>query len=310
MDTWATSSVTPQINCNWAEDEEGCKAKMPMDMRFCGREIITTWCLRTIIKAYYHQGCLPWKSLIVNGWVMADKGIKISKHLSNSKMNLNDLLSQYGADVIRYWCAIGAYGRDVMFSDDGLKDGYKLLNKLWNASKFVLSFLEDYTPAKPKNILPMDRFIMHKFNEAYKKTVEQYKNVEMGYAKNEIEKFFWNFCDNYIELAKNRLYKPEVYGQEAKSSAQWACYNVLLGMLQANILSYGDEVFEIVSRVRQFKSENKLSLKTEISQITISSQNLDFVKSCEQDIKAVTAVREIKYKNGDFAVEIGQPIQE
>ncbi|MCQ2564484.1 MAG: valine--tRNA ligase, partial [Clostridia bacterium] len=302
MDTWATSSVTPQINCNWAENEEECASKMPMDMRFCGREIITTWCLRTIIKAYYHQGCLPWKDLIVNGWVMADKGIKISKHLANSKMNLNDLLTNYGSDVIRYWCANGAYGRDVMFSDEGLKDGLKLQNKIWNASKFVLSFMEGYTPTKPKTILPMDRYIMNKFNEAYEKTYAFYEDVEMGYAKNEIEKFFWNFCDNYIEISKKRLYQPEVYGEDAKQSAQWACYNVLLGMLklfaitmphiteeiyqnyfrqfekeksihlctlskidvenEPDIIANGDMIIDIVSRVRQFKSENKLSLKT------------------------------------------------
>ncbi len=350
MDTWATSSVTPQINCGWADDEKTCAKLMPMDMRFCGRDIITTWSLRTIIKAFYHQGCLPWKMLTVNGWVMADKGIKISKHLSNSKMNLNDLLRDYGADVIRYWCAIGSYGRDVMFSDDGLKDGYKLLNKIWNASKFVLSFLEDYVPNKPKTILPMDRFIMQKFNDGYKKTILQYENVEMGYAKNEIEKFFWNFCDNYIELAKNRLYKPEVYGEEAKLSAQWACYNVLLGMLklfaitmphiteeiyqdyfrqfeketsihttvlspidldeEEGIIENGDKVFDIVSRVRSFKSENKISLKTEIEDITISDEDTDFVKACEADIKAVTSTRGIKYKKGEFGVEIGKIIEE
>ena len=169
MDTWATSSVTPQINCDWAENEKECAKRMPMDMRFCGRDIITTWSLRTIIKAYYHQNCLPWKKLIVNGWVMADKGVKLSKHLSNSKLGPNEMIEQYSADVIRYWCAIGAYGRDVMLTDDGLKDGYKLLNKLWNASKFVLSFMEDYIPTKPAKILPMDRFIMQKFNDAFER---------------------------------------------------------------------------------------------------------------------------------------------
>ena len=349
MDTWATSSVTPQINCNWAEDEEGCAKRMPMDMRFAGRDIITTWCLRTIIKAYYHQGCLPWKSLIINGWVMADKGIKISKHLSNSKMNLNDLLSNYGADVIRYWCAIGAYGRDVLFSDEGLKDGYKLLNKIWNGSKFVLSFLYDYVPAKPNKILPMDNYIMHKFNEAYKKTIAFYNQVEMGYAKNEIEKFFYFFCDNYIEIAKNRLYKPEIYGVEAKQSAQWASYNVLLGMLKllaitmphiteeiyqdyfkqfegeksihlttlspikleenSNIIANGDEVVSIVDLVRQFKGSNKLSLKTELESVTITAPNLEFIKQCEADIKAVCAIREIKYEQGNFAVTIGKVVE-
>ncbi len=350
MDTWATSSVTPQINCNWAEDEKGCSEKMPMSMRFCGRDIITTWSLRTIIKAYFHQNCLPWNELLVNGWVMANKGEKFSKSKSNAKTGLNELLANYGADVIRYWCAIGAYGRDVMFSEDGFKDGYKLLNKIWNASKFVLSFLEDYKPEKPAKILPMDRYIMHKFNDAFKKTYAQYEAVEMGYAKSEIEKFFWNFCDNYIEIAKNRLYKPEVYGEDAKASAQWACYNVLLGMLklfaitmphiteeiyqnyfrqfekeisihlttlaplsvdnEENVIENGDKVVEVVARVRQFKGENKISLKTALSDLTIKDNDLTFIKECEGDIKAVSSAQKINYETGNFDVVVGQPIVE
>jgi valyl-tRNA synthetase len=108
MDTWATSSVTPQINCNWAESDEECASRMPMDMRFCGRDIITTWSLRTIIKAYYHQGTLPWKDLMVNGWVMADKGVKISKRFANSKMSLKDLLQALQnrlKSYITYFCS-------------------------------------------------------------------------------------------------------------------------------------------------------------------------------------------------------------
>ncbi len=348
MDTWATSSVTPQINTNWAEDEVGANKKIPMDMRFAGRDIITTWCLRTIIKAYYHQGTLPWKSLIINGWMMADKGIKISKHLSNTKMDLTQIMSTYGADVVRYFSASGAYGRDVMFNEEGLKDGYKLLNKIWNGSKFVLNFLYDYVPRMPKTILPMDRYIMHKFNEAYAKTYAFYKDVEMGYAKAEIEKFFYFFCDNYIELVKNRLYKPEIYGIEAKQSAQWACYNVLFKMLQLlgitmphiaeeiyqtyfrqfegeksihlttlspiqiekeNIIANGDLVIDVVSRVRQFKSENKLSLKTEIEEVTISNPDLTFIKQCEADIKAVCGIRKLNYETNNFDVKIGKIVE-
>lgn len=345
MDTWATSSVTPQINCGWAEDEKKCASRMPMSMRFCGRDIITTWSLRTIIKAYYHQNCLPWKDLMVNGWVMADKGVKISKHLANSKMSLKDLLANYGADVLRYWCASGAYGRDVFLSDEGIKDGYKLVNKIWNGSKFVLSFLQDYIPNKPKTILPMDNYIMHKFNEAYNLTVNAYKDVEVGYAKAEIEKFFWNFCDNYIEIAKNRLYKPEVYGEDAKQSAQWACYNVLLGVLKlfaitlphiteeiyqdyfkqfdgcesihlsvlkpidleqnAEIICKGDEVVEIVGKIRGYKSENKISMKTELESLNITSPNAEFISSVDYDIKAVGSIRNLIVENGEKDLSFG-----
>jgi len=337
MDTWATSSLTPQINTNWYVDEEGAQKKLPMDVRFCGRDIITTWDLRTIIKAYYHNASLPWKELYINGWVMADKGIKISKHLANSKMDLNELLASYGADVIRYWCANGAYGRDVYFSDDGIKDGYKLLNKIWNASKFVLSFMTDYEPNKPKKLWPIDEYIMIKFNEAYDKTIQLYKDVEMGYAKSEMEKFFWNFCDNYIEIAKNRLYKPEVYGEDAKSSAQWACYNVLFGMLKIfaitmphiteeiyqdffrqfekadsihqlvlskidiskndNVENSGDEFIEILSEIRKYKSSNNLSMKEEIVHLKLVGYKKLTVED-EADLKAVGSIKEIEQVDG------------
>ena len=351
MDTWATSSVTPQINCNWVNNEEECKSRMPMDMRFCGRDIITTWSLRTIIKAYYHQGTLPWKELLVNGWMMADKGVKISKSLGNAKMELSDLLSNYGADVVRYWCANGAYGRDAYFSDEGLKDGYKLVNKIWNASKFVLSFLYDYKPHKPKKILPMDMYIMQKFNEAYRETISCYENVEMGYAVEKIEKFFWNFCDNYIEIAKNRLYKPEVYGEDAKESAQYACYNVLLGALklfaitmphiteeiyqdyfrefekyesihistlapialesQDDVIACGDEVVALVGLIRGYKSENKLSMKTAFdnAKISVPSEFIEFVKSVDYDIKAVSSIQSLDFANGQLNIEFGNIIE-
>ena len=194
----------------------------------------------------------------------------------------------------------------------------------------------------------MDRHIMHKFNECFEKTYNFYEKVEMGYAKDEIEKFFWYFCDNYIEIAKNRLYKPEVYGEDAKKSAQWACYNVLLHALQLlsitmphiteeiyqeyfkqfektesihlcelkkievkneeNILRNGDIVVDIVGRVRQFKSLNQLSMKTEIESIEVSNPDLDFIKACAADIKAVTSVREIQYSTGEFDVKIGNVI--
>lgn len=341
MDTWATSSLTPQINTNWFE--KGESAAMPMDMRFCGRDIINTWDLRTIIKAYYHNNTIPWKTLNVNGWVMADKGIKISKHLANAKMNLKDLLSNYGSDIIRYWCASGAYGRDVMFSDEGLKDGIKFSNKIWNASKFVLSFLYDYTPAKPEKILPMDEYIMEKYNEAFEKYKTQLDASEMGYAKTEMEKFFWFFCDNYIEISKNRLYKPEIYGEDAKASAQWASYNVLLGILKCfaiymphiteeiyqdyfvkfekessihslvlgkimcesdeKILVGGDEVCEIVSEIRKFKSENNLSLKEEVKLLEVSGYS-DFAPLVDYDIKAVGNVKEIKFASGEKSVKV------
>lgn len=351
LDTWATSALTPQINCNWFDDEQGSKEKMPMDVRFCARDIITTWDLRTIMKAYYHQNTLPWKNLMIAGWVMADKHNKISKSKCNAQMSLESLRDRFGSDVVRYWCSSGVYGRDVFLAEDGFKDGFRFSNKLWNACKFVYSFLYDYVPNKPKKILPMDEYIMQKFNIAYEKTLKLYENFEMGLAKEEMEKFFWDFCDNYIEIAKNRLYKPEVYGNDAKESAMWASYNVLFRMLQIfsitmphiteelyqdyfvkfekvesihntvlspipverneQIVQNGDKVVEVVSRVRQFKSEQKISLKTQIENVDIYTDCVDFMKSCEYDIKAVTGILNINLISSEnFEIKFGNIIEE
>ena len=339
MDTWATSSVTPQINCKYSEDKEFYEKMMPMDLRFSGREIITTWNLRTIIKSHYHSNKLPWKNLMINGWVMADKGIKISKSLSNSKMELEDLFKTYGADVIRYWCSNGAYGRDAIFSDDELKNGSKLLNKIYNSSKFVLSFLKDYDMKKPTTILPMDLYYIQKFNLMQEKAIEFLEDYEMGYAKAEIEKYFWDYCDNYIEIVKNRLYKPEIYGQEAKQSGLYALYNIHSSILKLlaiympfiteevyqayfkqfegkisihnteiakidndcdeKVENGGNEFIEIISQIRAFKSEKQVSVKTLLDKVTIKSKNISFLETCLYDLLAVCNIQKIELEKAD-----------
>ena len=160
----------------------------------------------------------------------------------------------------------------------------------------------------------------------------------------ELESFFWNFCDNYVELVKNRLYKPEIYGQKAKESAQYVCYRVLLEMLKMfaiymphvteeiyqntfkdtvneisihkliiqkidelndkDILPMGDEVISIVSKIRQSKSEAKVSLKTEIEKVDVGVKYVDFVKSCASDIKAVMSIKELNISSGN-SITIG-----
>lgn len=349
LDTWATSSLTPQINCKWKVDDETFKKLFPMSLRPNAHDIIRTWDFYTIVKGYYHNNSKPWHNIMVSGFLMADKGQKISKSKGNGKQSTLDFIKQNTADVVRYSTTTAGLGRDIMLNDDALKNGAKLVNKLFNSGKFVWQFLESYKPQKT-TLLPMDKWIIAKFNKMFDSFIKNMDKYEFSLAMNELESFFWNFCDNYIEIAKNRLYKPEIYGEEAKLSAQYTCYNVFLQMLklfaiflphiteeiylntfkaneseisihvcrlskidiqtEENIIANGDLVVDIVSRVRQFKSENKLSLKTEIESITISNTELDFVKTCEQDIKAVTSVHNINYKNGNFNVEIGKIIEQ
>ena len=342
LDTWATSSVTPQINTKWNVDDEFYKKMMPMSLRPNAHDIIRTWDFYTIVKSFYHSNCLPWQNVMISGFIMASQGQKISKSKSNSKNDPIELINTYSADVVRYWTATGSLGRDILFNEDKFKIGARLTNKLFNASKFVWLFLENYKPNKTPNLKPIDKWIMSKFNEMRERFINYFDKYEVGLAMSELETFFWNFCDNYIELVKVRLYNPEIYGEEAKESAQYASYHVLLEMLKMfgiylphlteeiyqntfkekvgvesvhnlelsslpveldkELNKKGEEVCDVVSRIRGYKTDNKLSLKTKLEKVTITTQNVDFFKSVEDDVKAVTSAQEILYKEGNTDV--------
>ena len=349
MDTWATSSLTPQI-CTDLETGKGLDDTMvPMNLRPNAHDNIRVWDFYTIVKSLYHFNKLPWKDLMISGFVTSADGSKLAKSKANNKNSPQEILKTYSADVTRYWANSMALGKDTCFSTDAFDGGKKLVNKIWNASKFVLSFLQGYN-VKEVELLPLDKFILHKYQELYNSFFKHLDKYEIALAMNELERFFWSFCDNYIEIVKNRLYKPEVYGEHAKESAQYSCYFVLLGMLKMfsiflphiteeiymdyyaerennasihiskyldlgievdkDLLKNGESVLDIVSRIRQFKSENKISLKTIIKDIKITSKITDFLKEVEMDIKAVGSVEKIEYADGEIVnLEFGEYVE-
>ena len=342
FDTWQTSSITPQINCKWTEDEEFYNKLMPMSLRPNAHDIIRTWDFYTIAKSHFHSNTLPWENVMVSGFVMANKDEKISKSKSNSKMSPEILLKEKSADVTRYWASTGSLGRDIIFSEEEFKNGAKLVNKIWNASKFVLGLLDGYQP-KETNLLTMDAWVVQKFNQMLARFEDYFEKYEIGLAMGELEKFFWNFCDNYIEIAKRRLYNPDIYGEDATNSAKYASYKVLLGMLKLfaiymphiteeiyqsyfveyegeksihltqiekinlpenqEVLKAGDEVVEIVSKIRAFKSENNLSLKEELSNVKIIGYS-KIVETVDYDIKAVGSILSLQFEDGEKQIII------
>ena len=350
MDTWATSSLTPQICTDLITGKGLDDSMVPMSLRPNAHDNIRVWDFYTIVKSLYHFGKLPWKDLMISGYVTSSDGSKLSKSKSNSSFTPQAIIKQYSADVTRYWAGNLTLGRDTAFSLVEFENGKKLVNKLWNASKFALSFLQDYEPKKIE-LLPMDRYILDKYRELSVKFVSFLDKYEFALAINELEKYFWNFCDNYIEIVKNRLYKPEIYGEKAKESAQYACFYALLGMLKmfapilphvteeiymdyfakfenaksihisnyldlgqeydSELIKKGEAIVDIVSRIRQFKSESKISLKTEIENVDISTPYDEFFNECEPDIKAVTGVREFNVKKADeFEIKFGKIIED
>lgn len=338
MDTWATSSTTPLINTLWKVNDKFHKQMMPMSLRPNAHDIIRTWDFYTIVKSFYHTNEIPWKNVMISGFIMASQGQKISKSKSNAKIDPMALIENYSSDVIRYWTATGGLGRDIIFNEEKMKLGARLTNKLYNASKFVYLFIENYSPKKV-DLLPMDRWIISKFSRMQKRFKNYFEKYEVGLSMNELESFFWDFCDNYIELVKVRLYNPEIYGKKSKESGQYALYNVLLEMLKMfsiylphiteeiyqntfketvkvksihnltlsaldidedeKLINDGDEVCQIVSIVRGFKTDNKISLKTELKLVEITAKNEEFVRSSSSDIKDATCAKDLVITHGD-----------
>lgn len=331
MDTWATSSVTPLINMKYGEKDNYESILKPMSLRSNASEIIRTWDFYIIVKSYYHFGIKPWDNVMISGFVMANKGEKISKSKGNSKVEPLDLIKQFSADVVRYWAASGRLGTDITFSEETLLRGKKLVNKIWNVSKFVQMHLEDYQDKAFDDFEYIDKWILGNFIDMEKEYLKYLDNYEIGLALNILEKFFWNFCDNYIEIVKHRLYRPEEFGEKARYSGQKTIYILLYKLLQdfsiffpfiteeiyqdiyhdmksihiteIKSLNYsfdeeivnGNLMCEIISMVRGKKSSSNLSLKTIVKKLEIDcSPNLKkAIEEANKDFKATLFINEL-----------------
>ncbi|SMH29882.1 valine--tRNA ligase [Azospirillum agricola] len=245
MDTWATSSVSPQLNSRavapgFEVDSERHDKLFPADMRPQAHEIIRTWAFYTIVKSYLHEGKAPWKDITISGWCLAQDRSKMSKSKGNV-VTPDSLLERYGADVVRYWTATSRLGLDTALSEDVLKVGKRLTTKLWNATRFVSMQLKDFdgAPSTPKEdvakgiiVSPVDQWILTRLSEVVRGSGELFGKYEYADALHLIERFFWNdFCDNYLELSKGRAYSD--VGNEAEHrSAQYTLWHCLETMLR------------------------------------------------------------------------------
>ena len=344
MDTWATSSVTPLINMKYGESENFENILKPMSLRTNASEIIRTWDFYTIVKSFYHFGSRPWDNVMISGFVMANKGEKISKSKGNSKHEPIDLIKEYSADVIRYWAGSGRLGTDIVFSEETLQRGRKLVNKIWNVSKFIEMHLNDYKDKELDNFEYVDKWILGSFNEMEKGFIKYLDEYEVGLALNTLEKFFWNFCDNYIEIVKHRLYRPEEFGEDARYSGQKTVYIILYKLLQdfsiffpfiteeiyqelyknnesihttlietldydfSNEIVNGDLIVEIISQVRGYKSSNNLSLKTTVKELEleVNSELKDAIEESIKDFKATLFIDNLDMKVCDNGYRINK----
>jgi valyl-tRNA synthetase len=212
MDTWATSSLTPQIASRWADDPERHRKLFPMDIRPQSHEIIRTWAFYTIVKAYLHEKTVPWHNVIISGWILDPDRKKMSKSQGNV-ITPSHLLEQYSSDAVRYWAARARLGVDTAYDESVFSNGKRLGIKLFNAAKFVASHLldQDLTALTPAHITEaLDQSFVVRLRQTIPKASEAFAAFEFAGALEIIEDFFWaDLCDNYLELVKVRAYSAE-----------------------------------------------------------------------------------------------------
>ncbi len=330
MDTWMTSSVTPQIN-NYSEDLK----LLPMSLRPQAHDIIRTWAFYTIVKSYFHDKKIPWKDIMISGHGLDKEGKKMSKSSGNF-VEPDEVVEKYGADAFRFWSAGSSLGKDLLYREEEVAAGLKTITKLWNASKFTLNHLDDFERDKNVKLTDLDKGILSKFNKLVKDCTSFFEEYEYSKSKLATDIFFWNtFCDNYLEIAKNRLYNPGIRGVENRRSAQYTLDVLLKGILKmfSPIMPYiteeiysmyfineekvdsihlsdwpkyeskledpvsekiFDKFVEVLNEVRQVKSKKNKSLKEEII-LNLQKKDKTLLLSSIEDLKAVTSSKEIRF---------------
>ncbi len=317
MDTWATSSCTPLIISRWIDDPAWFAQHFPATLRPQAHDIIRTWAFYTIVKAIYHTNEIPWRSIMISGHALSAQRSKISKSKVHTTSGPMALIEQESADALRYWSTSVKTGNDTFFNPEMLAIGRRLVTKLWSASRFAERRLEGYgqqffSGEAPASLLPTDRWLLSRLEHTVAYATGELERGEYATARNEIERFFWSdLCDNYLELAKARLYREE--GAE-RAAAAWTLYRALLTVLKllAPYLPYiteeiyqglfrqwagaisihrsswpdahrewidaeaeetGRTILELLHQVRRYKAEHNLSVGAELATMHFSVQS-------------------------------------
>lgn len=234
LDTWATSSISPQLSSGaitqeYALDYARHQKLYPADLQTHAHEIVRTWDFCSLVKSMYHENQLPWKHVMLCGWILAADKTKMSKSLGNV-VTPEHLLQTKGADVVRYWASTARLGMDSAYSEETLKIGSKLITKLWNVAKFLQMHCQNLATAAGLTLETVEQLsgfqlsleeaiaqglITEQFDlwllrrmQAMEQAVRaNFANYEYAKAREIVEDFFWNeLCDNYLEIVKIRCY--------------------------------------------------------------------------------------------------------
>jgi len=247
LDTWATSSLSPQIATKWFKDEPRHRGLFPMDIRPQSHEIIRTWAFYTIVKAYLHDRQVPWHNVVISGWILDPDRKKMSKSQGNV-VTPEPLLDQFGADSVRYWAARARLGVDTAYDEQIFKVGKRLCTKLFNASKFAIGRFSEVDPAllgPDKIAAETDRAVVAQLRPLIERVTDALEQFDYAQGLSLTEDFFWRtFCDNYLELAKSRTYEEDLSeGRLSAASTLRLLHRVLVRMLAPYLPFLTEEVW-------------------------------------------------------------------
>ncbi len=297
MDTWATSSISPQIVSRWETDPDIFARTFPMDLRPQAHDIIRTWLFSSVVRAHFEHDSLPWLHAAISGWVLDPDRKKMSKSKGNVVTPLG-LLQEYGSDGVRYWAARGGPGVDTAFDVGQMKIGRKLAMKVLNLSKFVLS------GAQPDGRVTeaLDRGMLTNLAALVDEATLELERYEYARALAKIESFFWDFCDNYVEAAKSRRYGD--FGPEPAASAAAAmrsALSVLLRLLAPYLAFTCEEVWSWW----QPGSVHRAAWPTRAEVVAVAGEDRDAQAAMAHLTEALGLIRKAKT---DGKVSVGTPV--
>jgi valyl-tRNA synthetase len=293
LDTWATSSLTPHLSCDRFRGTEAYKRIYPMSLRPQAHDIITFWLFNTVVKSRLHDGVNPWADVVISGHAQDPQGRKMSKSKGNV-VEPQVMIDKYCADSLRFWAAGCKLGEDLPFSEKDLVTGQKFLTKIWNASRFVFMHLEDYDGGEAK-LEDADKWLLTRLSGVIRSSTEAFDGYEYSRTKAEVEKFFWQtFCDYYLEIVKERLYKPDIRGMESRRAAQYTLYHGLLAIVKmmAPIMPHiTEEIYQTYYRGREGSKSVHISAWPAVFE---SHMDEDAARRGDLLAEALAAVRKAK----------------